>query len=493
MPSSDLLFGILGPPRRAAYLRGLVWFHRWAGVLLCLEFALWFASGAVLIFVPFPSLSDTDRLAHAEPIPVMTLTVAPADLVERGFTAHDFRIIEIAGRPVYLGAGPDGTLTAIYGDDGTVAPAFDINTVRRIASVFAAAPISQIDGPRDYDQWTVHQRFDPYRPLYRVAYDDVEHSEIYISARSGEVVQRTTRSQRTWNWCGSVLHWIYFTPIRANWSLWNQLVWWLSLAAVFVAVAGFWLGILRFLQQSRSIRGGITPYRQWLLAWHHILGLLFGLALLGWIVSGWLSMDHGRLFSKGQASEGEIAALRGMTQAELLRAVSLDQLRGLGPASEIRFTALAGQAVIVTRGVGQPRLFMAGQDQTAALDRLPDRLMAEAIGAAWPGNPIQSRTDVAADDLYALAEGLSAGTRLFQLTGKKVYLDPVLGRVTTVMDGSREAYAWVYYALHTFNFPGLASRPLLRQTLLILLSLGGFALSLTSVAVAARRLRRSVR
>ena len=41
--------------------RWLTWFHRWAGVALCLLFAIWFASGAVLHFVSFPSLSRSDQ------------------------------------------------------------------------------------------------------------------------------------------------------------------------------------------------------------------------------------------------------------------------------------------------------------------------------------------------------------------------------------------------------------------------------------------------
>ena len=39
-----------------AGLRWLVWFHRWTGIALCLLFAVWFVTGAVMLFVPFPSL-----------------------------------------------------------------------------------------------------------------------------------------------------------------------------------------------------------------------------------------------------------------------------------------------------------------------------------------------------------------------------------------------------------------------------------------------------
>jgi heme exporter protein D len=34
----------------------------------------------------------------------------------------------------------------------------------------------------------------------------------------------------------------------------------------------------------------------------------------------------------------------------------------------------------------------------------------------------------------------------------------------TVMSGRRAAYAWIYYALHTFNVPALTTHPVLRKT-----------------------------
>lgn len=37
--------------------------HRWLGIAFCLLFAMWFASGIVMHFVPFPSLTEVERLA----------------------------------------------------------------------------------------------------------------------------------------------------------------------------------------------------------------------------------------------------------------------------------------------------------------------------------------------------------------------------------------------------------------------------------------------
>ena len=106
----------------------------------------------------------------------------------------------------------------------------------------------------DYDQWSVPNGFDRHRPLFRVALGDAAGTEIYVSSRTGEVVLDTTRSERGWNWVGSVLHWIYPTVLRSNWALWDQVVSTLSLVALIAAVLGAVLGIVQDQDPRRADR-----------------------------------------------------------------------------------------------------------------------------------------------------------------------------------------------------------------------------------------------
>ena len=46
----------------------LIWLHKWLGVVLALFFLMWFASGVVLYYVPFPNLTQTERLAGLAPL-----------------------------------------------------------------------------------------------------------------------------------------------------------------------------------------------------------------------------------------------------------------------------------------------------------------------------------------------------------------------------------------------------------------------------------------
>ena len=242
--------------------RWLTWFHRWAGVALCLLFAIWFASGAVLHFVAFPSLSAADRHAGSESIDLSRLQIEPGAALAKVSAATDLRLVSIAGQPVYLAQSAPGTWTSIAGDTGEVMPFVSAGTAATIAEQFSGIGVAETFGPLDYDQWIVHQHFDPFRPFYRVRLNDSEATDVYVSARTGEVLQRTRFAQRAWNWSGAVMHWIYFTPLRKSWSAWNQVVWWTSLAALLSSAVGTWLGIIRMTANRAAGRKGLSPFHR---------------------------------------------------------------------------------------------------------------------------------------------------------------------------------------------------------------------------------------
>jgi hypothetical protein len=71
-----------------------------------------------------------------------------------------------------------------------------------------------------------------------------------------------------------------------------------------------------------------------------------------------------------------------------------------------------------------------------------------------------------------------------------LYLDPGRGLLLRREDRSSRLDRWLYRALHRWDFLGLYARRPLWDVVVIVLLLGGLALSTTSVAPALRRLRR---
>ncbi len=476
--------------------------HRWLGVILCLFFALWFATGTVMMYVPFPSLGDTDRVAGSEALDLRALHLSPSQALAAasGVSVERLRMISVLGAPRYLLALGDGR-TLVVSDSGAVAAPLDAATASRVAEQFAGRPITSIDGPFEHDQWIVHQRFDAQRPFFRASTGDAAGTELYVSSRTGEVLQRTTRFERGWNWVGSVVHWIYPTVLRKSFRAWDQTVWWLSLVGLATALMGMGLGVVRLVNLRRKQGQGVSPFRGWM-RWHHVLGLGAGTVLLTWVFSGWLSMDHGRLFSLEIPEGGYEARLRGAPLAEAVRDVTVSSLQALGAPHEIEFTAVAGHPWLVLRG-GQWGHSSVVEVTGLPIDStghalIPDELLLSAVRQAWAPIGVVSIAPISADDAYGHLRDnpLPDSTRRITLADSGqtwIHIDAASGHLISVMDRSRRVLRWLFDGLHTFYFPFLNGAGPLWQILMWLALVSGFLFSVTGVVLGSRRLAKSSR
>jgi len=278
-------------------MRALTLLHRWLGVPLAPLFAMWFASGIVMHFVPFPALSEGERVAGLAPIEVERVLHGPPAAVaasEMG-VATSVRLLQRSDGPVYI-VSSAGRIAALRADDLTPAEVRSADLALTIAIDHARrrgldpAGATVVESLR-HDQWTVAGGLDAHRPLWRVALHDCVGTELYVSSVTGEVVRDTTRRERWWNWAGSVPHWLYPTALRAHPRAWTATVWVVSGLASMAAIAGLLLGAAMLVT-----RRALSPAGPWH-AWHHALGLLCAAFVLTWIVTGWLSIDDGRVFA----------------------------------------------------------------------------------------------------------------------------------------------------------------------------------------------------
>ncbi|WP_407184109.1 PepSY domain-containing protein [Bradyrhizobium centrosematis] len=471
-------------------MRAIVLLHRWLGVAFCLLFAMWFATGIVMHFVPFPSLTEMERFAGLAPVDPGQVRLAVHDAVAASEIkdATRVRLIQRSDGPAYVVSGPSG-VRAVRASDGQDA---------RLASSGVALAIAQdharrrgLDAGRaafsarsDHDQWSVPNGFDRHRPLFRVALGDAAGTEVYVSSRTGEVVLDTTRGERGWNWAGSVLHWIYPTVLRSNWSLWDRVVWTLSLLAMLAALLGAVLGTIRLKMRGRRIS---TPYRGWH-ALHHLIGLVATAFVLTWIFSGWLSMDHGRLFSRGELRHAEAAVIN--APPDWATVTSLDREPISFAAREVEWFAFNGNLYRRERVSLDRQILVGGRE--AARDGRAEFLSAPEVQG------LVSRLAAGCDMPSVLAAEEDYRTHP-ALPGAPVYrarcgelwfdIDGADGRVLQRLDASRRAYRWFHSALHTFDLPFLLAHPRLRDILIVGLCCLGLMFSVTGIVIGWRRLR----
>lgn len=480
--------------RSAWYRRAtswLAWAHRWLGLVTSVLFVMWFASGMLMLFKPFPSISPVEQLAFAEPVASFSLgDEAASVLISREADTESVRVLARAGAPSLL-VGDSKGLVALDIETGAALAPLNKDQVRKIFESGGTEVNLQINDPINYDQWIVSNGFDRFRPLYKVSSADKMGTQYYVSSVTGEVVQKTTRSDRAWNYFGSVLHWIYITPIRSNFVLWDNLVWTISLICLFVAVSGSILGILRTVQARSAPKPKWTYFRPAWLRYHHLIGLIAFLFVLLWAYSGWLSMDHGRLFSSGKITPEMEATYRGGTavDAALLWAETDYEVDGV--IMGVEATMVDGVPLfVVTSEHGKSLYTIDGQSFSG---EKAEAIMRTALSKAYDGDDISAASLVPDTALSKLAEGMPANTVLFKNPRRRlsIYADRQTTNIVMIKDKSRSAYEWNYYAIHTLSFPGLVDRPILRNTLAIILLILGLALSVTSVVLGAKKLLKS--
>ena len=466
--------------------RALFLIHRWLGIAGCLLVLAWFSSGVVMLYVPFPQLEPAARLAGLAPLgrPALGLSPAAAAALCPG-PVRALRLNRVAGEPVYH-VGDGGGWCSISAVDGRRL-VVDGETAARQAAVFAGQGAVPAGEAIPRDQWTVYRSYDPHRPLYRFALDDAAGRVLHVSSTTGEVVLASSRAERGWSWVGTVLHWIYFTPLRAHAGLWRDLVLWLSAACLAASLSGLWLGIQRLRLKKPYGGGRASPYRGWKYG-HHLLGLGGGVFAATWLFSGWLSLSPFGWAAGGVPTMDESAVLAGgPLQPVLDREALAAALAAAGEVREVVWGQFQGRGYAELHGPREHRrIDGTGRD-------VPPPTLAELGAAARQLDPAPlveaARLDEA--DTYYYNQPLPVvRIRFAGPDAVSYYLDPESGSLRRRVDAADRQNRWLFSALHRLDFPPLASSGLGREILVQALSLAGAGLAASACLLAWRRLRR---
>lgn len=469
--------------------------HRYLGIAVGSVMVLWCLSGFVMMYMPYPSLSLAERLAGSPPLDLSeccdTERIQSLGLVD----VYGFTVEMLAHRPVLR-----------IDASGGQAPVLDLASGERIEGIDGDAAVaiawtfkerSGIGGdklslePVQRDQWTVTRSYDAFRPLYRVSANDLAGTEWYLASTTGQVVQLTTASERFWNWLGAVPHWLYPVVLRQHGWLWSQVVIWLSLAGAFLTLMGLYIGFTQF-RRGRSRR---SPYRGTAL-WHHYAGLLFGIFVLTWVSSGFISMNPWGMFD---FSGGEAARQR--LQGVPLHSGELsDFLRRL-PAAE-----LPGETVQLKGYTLRGQLYVLAYVADGSVVRLEGKSLQESpLGPGdWPSlvaavagtAPVAEAGLIEREDAYYYTgHDLQAQLPVYRVIRDdaertRIYLDARSGEVTAYFDRSQQLYRWLFSGLHSLDFSHwLRARPFW-DLLVWFLMLGVSAATLTGAYMGVKRLLR---
>ncbi|CAA0119468.1 PepSY domain-containing protein [Zhongshania aliphaticivorans] len=508
--------------------RQLFLLHRWLGVILCLFFCAWFISGIFMMYVEYPNLTLSERFAGQQTLDFSSSKYSAADAVAQ-LSAEDYqcvatpsetrceaaadpkapviaskiRLAMLFGRPVYYIhiVGSD-QVRAVYADTGERVNRIQPDLAARIASEFFArgsgkAITARYIGNPQTDQWTLSSSLNAHRPLLHFAFNDSQHTELYVSSTTGEVVRDSHRIERVLNYFSAVTHWLYPTVLRKFPDLWAWAVDILSTAGVVLSFTGLWMGWLRWKRKPKPGKPSI-PYRG-IMRWHYITGVLFGTVTLLWIFSGLLSMNPGKLNPSRSASIWQQQQFTGVTRElvpEDFSAIAPNFPNSVVSVELIHFDT---QAVYQAwqRDGRVVRLNSNGEVLPAPeLSRL--KTMASTLR---PNETVTRYTILEQYDSYYFTRHPERGGKPLPILRVEYsdadrtwfHINLVTGELLDKSTTVNRLYRWLYNGLHSWDYIWLWERRPLWDIVVISLSLGGLSLSILGVVVGWRRLKHSIR
>ena len=504
--------------------------HRYLGLAFCLIFVIWFASGIVMVYARMPEYGAAERLARLAPVDATSIRLTPAEALEQATLADPparIRISTLRSRPVYR-FFVQGEWVTVFADDGSVleqlSPDGAVDVVRD-AFPSERSTAHFVETLREPDQWTIGMRAGG--PLQVVSLGDSAATNLYVASGTGEIVLKTDRSSRFWGYAGPVMHWFYFRPLRVKSELWYNLVVYGSVVGCVLSVIGLVIGIYRYsLARLRAGMSG-TPYVGWL-KWHHYAGLIFGVITFTWLFSGMLSMEPWGISANAAPRRAQVVAIRGdgvdiarfaitpqqvvdtlrhapnlSAQTELARrAHALDRESedgqrqgGFGSVREIELIQFMDSPFYRVQDQEGRTLLLTADRGPNVKDGFTEAELHAAASAAMPGAREQDAVWLTRYDGYYYDR---AGERPLPVLRVKytdadeswLYLSARDGGLLLRETASGRRVRWLYHGLHSLDFPGFYQAGWIWEAAMLSLCIGGLLLSMTSVIVGWRFLRK---
>jgi hypothetical protein len=247
--------------------KGLIFVHRWLGLVVCLLFLLWFLSGIVMMYADYPGIDATEQFAKAEGLSPKAIRISPTDaysILKSVQPPGQVSLTLLQGRPVYR-FRRGRSVSLVYADNGEALRWIAQSDAEDIAAKWIAKPpeTAKFEGALVMaDQWTMGSQFASIRPLLKFRWPDGE--EVYVSGLTGEVAQHTTRGSRMLAYFGAIPHWLYFAPLRRNGPWWNKVIVWSSGIGAITSLLGLIAGVWMYSPSKRYRYQGAPssiPYR----------------------------------------------------------------------------------------------------------------------------------------------------------------------------------------------------------------------------------------
>lgn len=473
--------------------------HRIVGTIICLFLLMWFISGLVLIYHPFPDVSQSQKNEHMDvlpdSLPNINAIISRLPISEKEIKSID--VSKIQDQILFSFKTKDSLYTVTEKNNEPIKP-ISKESIYHIASKWVDAPISKIDTLYDREIWIMYSRYQKELPIYKLYFDDDLKHQLYISSKTGEVQQFTNRNERFWTWIGSIPHKFYIPALRKNTNTW---IWSLTIggiAVVVLAITGLFYGTYILIKRYKKRRKIGNPYKKIWLKWHYTCGLIFGIFILTFGFSGamalqkipqWAIKTHGDYRVSDSKFRG-----KGLTVNKYI----LDYRKLKETYPEIKSIGWSHFRDIPVYNVvnGDKEIAINASSSEVEELHLTESDIEKAVIKLYGDVPYS----ISLIDKYE--EYYLSRTKELPLPVYKVevnnedkscfYINPQNGEFKYVNRANR-AKKWVFSGLHYLNIKYLIERPLLWTILIWTLCIGGSIVSLSGIYLAFRYAGRKIK
>lgn len=473
--------------------------HRILGTMLSVLFLVWFLSGFVMIYHTFPRVSAQDKLARMDYLtPGLPSIGELSSRLPEGEKITSLTLNRYLGQTVFH-IRTNKENYDLPADSAVSLPSIDRTRILEVASHWCGAPVAQIDTLHKLDQWIPFGYLKKEFPIYKFLFADAARHQLYISSVTGEVLQYTDSKSRLWAWLGAIPHWVYFTRLRQDASLWIDTVIWLSGIGCVMCIAGICWGI-RDVRIARKKKKTLTPYKKKWYRWHHLTGFVFGLFVLTFTFSGmmslaevpgWLSRPRSEVNARKVFHQKTRIPSDYTLDYRRVIAAYPNTIRQLvwGSFNDYPFYSLQTDS-------DKPLIIDASTSEIRPLALTEDYVLRSITQVHGTEGDINIHL-LNAYDSYYISRKRNLDLPVWKVSVEDVdnstyYINPATGSYRYINNTSRWRH-WMYPALHSFNIPGLANNPVLWNIVMWTTMLGGTVVSLTGVILGCRYLLRKLK
>ena len=192
--------------------------HKYTGILVSALFLMWFITGLVLIYHPYPRLSEELYNSHKE---VLTASLPELysiqDRVEGKI--QSLKLWQFQGQ-TRIDVKTSEKMYKLLADTLDRVINIDYKCVEKVAKQWTDAPVIKVDTLHKRQQWVLYSKYEKELPIYKFHFDDEYKSQLFVSGKSAEVLQLTTAKDRFWAYLGAIPHKLYFPFLRRNTDVW---------------------------------------------------------------------------------------------------------------------------------------------------------------------------------------------------------------------------------------------------------------------------------